>query len=459
MTVSQGDWDRFINFWQREVVRVRRLVKSSQLGKIGWKVINQRQIKDYISEWVNYFKYKDQNPGAAESAIQSATGIHWRGTIYMRYLGMITEDKKTTPPATRFYKNQSMQKDILQQQLEKWHYCVDDFFKQREQTYNIFPFFTLLKILIEIGTKNNSDYSVSIDEFRYFVLTTKKYNDHRIATELILSYRNNSASLKPMLERIFSNTCYDRVLFMLEISNILTITKNSISIEHSRIQEAINKIKVYERLERIRVIPYYRINKSRYFKMLYSDETIFEFCELEKDIDLVVNDVIEIEKKKEITDSDEKSIERKLEKERLKLTTEQLKDRIKKILQRRSIILPKFLKRKYKKQSSINAKEAAKIERTVGKLLASYYECCQVTGCGFSFPKGRDGKKGNYVEAHHLQSLADDGKDVPGNIAVLCANHHRQFHYDDAMLISRTPKELIVELSGKQYRINIDYPI
>ncbi|MDD5691720.1 MAG: HNH endonuclease [Candidatus Omnitrophica bacterium] len=456
MPITQEDWNELFNFWQRESLRVQRLVKSSQQGKIGWKVIHQRKIKDYIPQWVNYFKFVDENPRASDSRIQAATGIHWRGTIYMRYLGMITENKKITPPAVRFYKNQDMRAGILQQQVEKWHYCVDDFFRPGDATYNIFPFFVLLKILIEIG-KKSGHCSITLDEFRYFVLITKKYYDYKMATEFILAYRTNSVHLRPDLERIFSNTSYDRVLFLLEISNILKITRDAISIENTQIQNAKNKTTAYEMLELKNKVPYYHINKSRYFRMLYSDETIFEFCESEQDIDQVVNDVIAIEEKSKITDEDETKIEKKIEKARSKLTASQLKDRIKKILQRRSIILPNSLRKKYRKQSNINEKDATKIERTIGRLLADYFQCCQIKGCGFSFPKGKGGKKGNYVEAHHLQSLADNGKDVPENIVVLCANHHRQFHYDNAKLINRAPKEIVAELSGKQHKINIDY--
>jgi hypothetical protein len=55
-----------------------------------------------------------------------------------------------------------------------------------------------------------------------------------------------------------------------------------------------------------------------------------------------------------------------------------------------------------------------------------------------------------------LQRLADNGKYIPENIVVLCANHHRQFHFDDAKTIKRDQKYLVVKLSGKQYKVNIN---
>lgn len=166
MQISSTDWKKFFRIWRTEKAKVKVLVKSSQFGKIGWKVIHQRQVKEYLNEWINYFRYLHHNPTASEKSILTATGIHWRGTMYIRYLGMITQNKQLGPSAIRFYKKPALRDTILQQQLEKWYYCVDEFFKVGDKTFNIFPFFVLLKILIGIGRKSKGNYSISIDEFR-----------------------------------------------------------------------------------------------------------------------------------------------------------------------------------------------------------------------------------------------------------------------------------------------------
>lgn len=51
---------------------------------------------------------------------------------------------------------------------------------------------------------------------------------------------------------------------------------------------------------------------------------------------------------------------------------------------------------------------------------------CQICGYSFKTKSGED-----YSECHHLERLADNGLDVSKNILVLCANHHRQFHFGD----------------------------
>lgn len=273
-----------------------------------------------------------------------------------------------------------------------------------------------------------------------------------------MKFRGDVKSRKLMLDDIFSNTSYDRILFLIELSDIFKITKKTISIKDSNLRIAKKKIKTYEELEHGNLIPNYHKNRSRYLKLLYSNESLFEFCENEKNIDQVVMEIESSESRKKVTERGELKIEQVLEEYREKLTADQLKNRIAKILQRRKYSLSRTLRSKYRKQTSISDKEAIKLERTIGKLIANYYGCCQIVGCGFTFPKGRDGRKGTYCEAHHLQSLAGNGKDVPENILVLCANHHRQFHFDDAKISKRERNYLVAELSGKKFRVNIDYP-
>lgn len=49
---------------------------------------------------------------------------------------------------------------------------------------------------------------------------------------------------------------------------------------------------------------------------------------------------------------------------------------------------------------------------------------CQLCGYSFHMDNGND-----YCEAHHIKMLSKDGSQGPENVIILCANHHRMFHY------------------------------
>ncbi|RQV95876.1 hypothetical protein EH220_05950 [bacterium] len=73
------------------------------------------------------------------------------------------------------------------------------------------------------------------------------------------------------------------------------------------------------------------------------------------------------------------------------------------------------------------------------EMKAKYRYTCQVCRCPVqlaSYP--------HYAEAHHLIPLGDfhSGPDVPGNIIVLCPNHHKMFDYGAAAIV---PDSLILQ--------------
>ncbi|PTT66884.1 HNH endonuclease, partial [Pseudomonas sp. HMWF007] len=48
--------------------------------------------------------------------------------------------------------------------------------------------------------------------------------------------------------------------------------------------------------------------------------------------------------------------------------------------------------------------------------------------CGLVAPFARPDGRG-FLEVHHLTRLADEGPDLPSNVAALCPNCHRRAHY------------------------------
>lgn len=70
-------------------------------------------------------------------------------------------------------------------------------------------------------------------------------------------------------------------------------------------------------------------------------------------------------------------------------------------------------------------------KKIVDDLKAKYQGCCQVEGCGFTFEKKNGGY---YAEGHHLIPLARGGTQNKQNVVILCANHHRMFHYANVII-------------------------
>jgi hypothetical protein len=75
---------------------------------------------------------------------------------------------------------------------------------------------------------------------------------------------------------------------------------------------------------------------------------------------------------------------------------------------------------------------------------------CQVCGSSFVTKAG-----GSYTECHHLEQLANGGLDVSRNMLVLCANHHRQFHYGRVEVISHSSELLVVSIDSEIYRCSL----
>src|SRR5699024_8260948 len=81
--------------------------------------------------------------------------------------------------------------DILEKQIEKVFISspLDQKYNDIRSEYKLYPLFLLLKVLIELGQITGS-YRVSLEEFRVFVGTTKKYDEYLSTIYYILESRN-----------------------------------------------------------------------------------------------------------------------------------------------------------------------------------------------------------------------------------------------------------------------------
>lgn len=79
---------------------------------------------------------------------------------------------------------------------------------------------------------------------------------------------------------------------------------------------------------------------------------------------------------------------------------------------------------------------------------------CQICGKTFLMDNGK-----YYSEAHHIEPLSENGGQTPENVIILCANHHRMFHYSKKRievgdLIDGQRKILIDDM---QYVVNFEW--
>ncbi len=63
-------------------------------------------------------------------------------------------------------------------------------------------------------------------------------------------------------------------------------------------------------------------------------------------------------------------------------------------------------------------------QKIVKRLKKEYNYQCQLCRDNFLMDNGN-----YYCEAHHIKMLSKDGSQSPENVLILCAKHHRMFHY------------------------------
>jgi predicted restriction endonuclease len=65
----------------------------------------------------------------------------------------------------------------------------------------------------------------------------------------------------------------------------------------------------------------------------------------------------------------------------------------------------------------------------------------------------KDGSK--YVEAAHIISKSEKGKETPDNILLLCPNCHKEFDIGDRQIILHNKKEIDFTINGNRHKINL----
>ncbi len=175
------------------------------------------------------------------------------------------------------WKNIDVYEDILEDQLQKICFHgpensdIDKHGKTDGRTapseiFSIFYFMYLYKILLEVG-KRTGDFSITINEFNSFVVTSSNHFDFNDKTNLIIDLRNEDVENKKEIEKWFqqigkgdnlNNLKFDtRISQLFEYSKHLNFNNSLITLKRESISEIYDLIHNFETmLENGEVSPY-----------------------------------------------------------------------------------------------------------------------------------------------------------------------------------------------------------
>ena len=164
--------------------------------------------------------------------------------------------------------------DIIERQIEKMFISseVDEQSQTVRQKFRLYPVMLLYKILLEIG-RATGEYKVAIDEYRYLIATTKKFEDFLETLILIKVFRDDT-SVQNTFDA-FKEKFDNRLIQALKQLPALDITRESITLKEDKINEVAKKVFLFEENPNI-------FATNNYLSFLGSIKSLFD---LEKEQD------------------------------------------------------------------------------------------------------------------------------------------------------------------------------
>lgn len=120
---------------------------------------------------------------------------------------------------------------------------VDEQSQTVRQKFRLYPVMLLYKILLEIG-RATGEYKVAIDEYRYLIATTKKFEDFLETLILIKVFRDDT-SVQNTFDA-FKEKFDNRLIQALKQLPALDITRESITLKEDKINEVAKKVFLFE---------------------------------------------------------------------------------------------------------------------------------------------------------------------------------------------------------------------
>lgn len=219
------------------------------------KSYQENQSNDNLSEYIKdrIRQLKEQKPNVDFSN-------NYRALRVAAFFGLITLNSanyKNAIITPTFYEisnrcnnefeNTDVYCDIIDRQIEKMFLSseIDEEKDGIRKDFRLYPVMLLYKVLIELG-RTTGNYQINLVEYKYFVATTKKFEDYLDALILIKMLRkDNDASAE--FEK-FSVKFDNRMIQALKQLTTLNvdIRENSISIKPEKIDEVAKKVFIFE---------------------------------------------------------------------------------------------------------------------------------------------------------------------------------------------------------------------
>lgn len=135
--------------------------------------------------------------------------------------------------------------DIIERQIEKMFISseVDEHSQTVRQKFRLYPVMLLYKVLLEIG-RATGEYKVAIDEYRYLIATTKKFEDFLETLILIKVFRDDTSVQNTF--GAFREKFDNRLIQALKQLPALDITRESITLREDKITEVAKKVFLFE---------------------------------------------------------------------------------------------------------------------------------------------------------------------------------------------------------------------
>ena len=220
-----------------------------------------------------------------------------RGLFLSKILGLLKEEKHNKWVVTKVFEkiylrdssltNLRVINNIITDQIEKLFYFGgigrDTDIRKAKDIRVFFTDFknyfimTLYKIILEIG-KTTGSYAVSLEEWRFFIIFLKNYNDWDSAYRLIINFREeeNIHDLRRLLKEKTPSSSQgldDRIPEIFKYSNHLKINNSYINIPDQKIDIVNDRINKFENLLKTRsIILFDKDNKSKYLNYLQSND-------------------------------------------------------------------------------------------------------------------------------------------------------------------------------------------